>query len=298
MARARNIKPSFFTNDTLAECSPLARLLFIGLWTIADCRGRLHDRPKKIKAELLPYDNCDVESLLQELDQYGFILRQALGKSRAILIPAFNKHQNPHHKERPFDFGEEENSFENNMDGSAIDQPYTGPEQALDQPYTGRAESLLPITESLTPHHGKADEDTIPESWKAEPDTRRIFSMTLDWQPTPATLKGYMLGKPITDSDIASRLAEWRESANASGQTMTDAQWTLRLVKFTAKCKASPSREPEKPPEPQSTITPPIGTLTLAPGHTLKPRRVLTPEETQAMLDKIEEERRFLNGKP
>ena len=40
MARARNIKPGFFTNDVLADCDPLARLLFAGLWTVAD-RG--HD---------------------------------------------------------------------------------------------------------------------------------------------------------------------------------------------------------------------------------------------------------------
>jgi hypothetical protein len=48
MARSRNIKPGFFTNDELAECHPLGRLLFAGLWTIADKRG-LDDRPKKLK---------------------------------------------------------------------------------------------------------------------------------------------------------------------------------------------------------------------------------------------------------
>ena len=36
MARARNIKPAFFDNDELAENEPLGRLLFIGLWTLAD----------------------------------------------------------------------------------------------------------------------------------------------------------------------------------------------------------------------------------------------------------------------
>ena len=32
MARMRMVKPGFFTNDTLAELDPFARLLFIGLW--------------------------------------------------------------------------------------------------------------------------------------------------------------------------------------------------------------------------------------------------------------------------
>lgn len=50
MAGARNIKPGFFTNDVLAACDQLARLLFAGLWTVADRAGRLEDRPKRIKA--------------------------------------------------------------------------------------------------------------------------------------------------------------------------------------------------------------------------------------------------------
>jgi hypothetical protein len=35
MARTRQIKPSFFLDEDLALCSREARLLFIGLWTIA-----------------------------------------------------------------------------------------------------------------------------------------------------------------------------------------------------------------------------------------------------------------------
>ena len=64
MARSRNIKPAFFLNDDLAEknCA-LGRLLFIGLWTLADYRGNLEWRAGKIKAQLLPYDSCDVNSL-------------------------------------------------------------------------------------------------------------------------------------------------------------------------------------------------------------------------------------------
>lgn len=50
MARARNIKPAFFMNDELAEIDPLGRLLFIGLWTIADREGRLEDRPARHKS--------------------------------------------------------------------------------------------------------------------------------------------------------------------------------------------------------------------------------------------------------
>ena len=73
MARSRNIKPGFFLNDELAECDPLARLLFAGLWCIADREGRLEDRPKRIKAEVLPYDDCDVDELLNQLAERSLL---------------------------------------------------------------------------------------------------------------------------------------------------------------------------------------------------------------------------------
>lgn len=101
MARSRNIKPGFFTNDELAEIEPLGRLLFAGLWTIADREGRLEDRPKKIKAEILPYDDCDVDDLLQQLHDRNFIIRYEVDGKRYIQVVNFKKHQNPHVKEPP-----------------------------------------------------------------------------------------------------------------------------------------------------------------------------------------------------
>ena len=40
--RARNLKPGFFKNETLAEIEPLGRLLFQGLWCMADREGIKH----------------------------------------------------------------------------------------------------------------------------------------------------------------------------------------------------------------------------------------------------------------
>jgi hypothetical protein len=92
VARARSIKPGFFLNDELAELDPLTRLLFAGLWTIADRAGRLPDRPKKIKAAVLPYD---------DLQSRGFISRYLVDDGGAIQIHNWSKHQYPHLKEPP-----------------------------------------------------------------------------------------------------------------------------------------------------------------------------------------------------
>lgn len=104
MPRARNIKPGFFANEDLAEIEPIGRLLFIGLWTLADRDGRLEDRPKRIKGELFPYDNCDINALLDDLQKYGFILRYEVDGGKYIQIVNFSKHQNPHPKEPSKDF--------------------------------------------------------------------------------------------------------------------------------------------------------------------------------------------------
>jgi len=99
MARLRTIKPGFYTNDLLAEVSPLGRILFSGLWCIADRAGRLEDRPKRIKAEVLPYDDCDVDGLLNDLAERGFVLRYQVGQARYIAVVNWGKHQTPHIKE-------------------------------------------------------------------------------------------------------------------------------------------------------------------------------------------------------
>lgn len=135
MARARNIKPGFFTNDRLAEVAPLGRLLFAGLWTICDRAGRLEDRPKRIKAELLPYDDCNADQLLSDLEKQGFIKRYSSGEAKYIQVLNFEKHQNPHMREP-------ESTIPAPCEHSAI------PVQEQEENGTGPADSPIPHTES------------------------------------------------------------------------------------------------------------------------------------------------------
>jgi hypothetical protein len=99
VSRLRTIKPGFFTNEELSECDPLARLLFAGLWTEADRDGRLEDRPRRLKALILPYDKCDADTLLGQLERRGFILRYEVAGEKYISIPRWYEHQKPHFKE-------------------------------------------------------------------------------------------------------------------------------------------------------------------------------------------------------
>jgi hypothetical protein len=100
VARARNIKPGFFKNDDLAQCEHGARLLFAGLWTLADREGRLEDRPVRFKGELFAYDEkVDIEKWLKQLHARHFITRYEIDGHKYIQINKFKKHQNPHVKE-------------------------------------------------------------------------------------------------------------------------------------------------------------------------------------------------------
>jgi len=101
MARTRLIKPSFFKNERLFDLGYPSMVLFAGLWTIADRDGRLEDRPKRIKAELFPYEeNLKIEALLEGLFHAGFIQRYKSNSHSFIQITKFAKHQQPHWREQ------------------------------------------------------------------------------------------------------------------------------------------------------------------------------------------------------
>lgn len=92
MARIRTIKPEFWKNEKLGELSAEVQLLFIGLWNLADKKGFLEDRPKRIKAELFPYRDCDVDDLLNQL-KGDFIDRIMIDDKPYLHIKNFVKHQ-------------------------------------------------------------------------------------------------------------------------------------------------------------------------------------------------------------
>lgn len=93
MARIRTVKPGLFKNEHLAELPMTARYMFIGLFCLADKEGRMEDRPKRIKAEIFPYDNIDVDDQLSRLQSAGFINRYGVGEMKVIQVVNFTKHQ-------------------------------------------------------------------------------------------------------------------------------------------------------------------------------------------------------------
>nr|ELR5127992.1 hypothetical protein [Providencia rettgeri] len=155
MARARNIKPGFFTNDDLAECEPLARILFVGLWTVADREGRLEDKPRKIKAMVLPYDDADCDKLLTQLHGKNFITRYVVDGNEFIQINNWKKHQNPHMKEAASEIPEQVTQPTDIKE--APEKHHTSTVQEPEENQTIPADSLNLIPDSLNPINTQAE---------------------------------------------------------------------------------------------------------------------------------------------
>jgi hypothetical protein len=95
MARIRSVHPGQWTAGDFLECSPLARLLALALRNHADDHGVFRWKPKTIKAECLPADNCDIEELLAELVSNDQVKRYAVdGKEYGIIVD-FTQWQRP-----------------------------------------------------------------------------------------------------------------------------------------------------------------------------------------------------------
>lgn len=95
MARIRSVHPSLFTDEGWVSCSPIARLLFIGLWTDADDGGVFEWKALQIKMRLLPADNVDVQEILDELAAAGLIRAFSDGGKNYGAIKDFRKFQRP-----------------------------------------------------------------------------------------------------------------------------------------------------------------------------------------------------------
>ena len=103
MSRIRTVKPELFRHEELFDAEletglPL-RLAFIGLFTVSDCEGRFHWKPRTLKLDVLPHDIIDFVEVLNALEHHGFIQSYAVDGVKYGWIPSFTKHQRLQTKE-------------------------------------------------------------------------------------------------------------------------------------------------------------------------------------------------------
>ena len=185
MARARNIKPGFWRNEELVELPFQTRLLFIGLWNLADKEGRLENRPKKIKLEIFPADDVDISLEITRLSEAGLVKVYEADGKRCIEVVNFKKHQNPHHREAESELPAPPEKEEKEPQDTENKGASESPGRAPGKPEESRADSgsLIPDSGSLIPdsgflipeHKGSTSGDDSPVS--NDPDSARTFPL-------------------------------------------------------------------------------------------------------------------------
>jgi len=234
--RARNIKPSFFKNEVLGDLPMECRILFIGLWMMADKDGFLECRPKKIKAELFPYDDMDSSNVMKFLEKLcNFNPNEKLielyyergeedPNPRFIQIINFRKHQSPHKNEKDSEINELLSSHEsscNFMTFHEISVP--SPERCLlnDERGMMNDESHVRSPDVVSEGEGDNEEENFRESPECQLTNKLIASIReLDMQ----------CKVPDTDS----KLKKWAEPVEKlmrlDGRTYEQVEYVINWV--------------------------------------------------------------------
>ena len=100
MARIRTIKPEFWQSESLAQCSPHARLLAIALLQLCDKNGVFLNVPMQVHAHAFPWESeVNIQALLGELEGVGYVNLYRVDGKRYGFIPGFCTHQRIQGKE-------------------------------------------------------------------------------------------------------------------------------------------------------------------------------------------------------
>lgn len=292
MARARNIKPGLFSNELLVELPAFDRLAFIGLWCLADREGRLEDRVKRIKIELFPCDDYDVDAGLKRLAAAGFISRYQVSSFSVIEITNFQKHQSPH--------GTEKDSTLPDINGYLtvyarkgnvvvagsqrkvlvgeqsfnVKEPLEPVNPPLDNALIPDCGILIPDSQNQDQHHSlNANEKNPPVDPGQNPTVAKIamvqpalepttepvnpkapVEMTLDWVPDSNLLKTYCVHFGVsTDLFNQGSIATFTAHHETEGSLNTQAKWVSLLVRWVRDDKTRASNVRQFPARRQSS---------------------------------------------
>jgi len=291
MARSRNIKPGLFSNELLVELPAFDRLAFIGLWCLADREGRLEDRVKRIKIELFPCDDYDVDAGLARLAAAGFISRYQVAGFSVIEIINFQKHQSPHGSEKDSTLpdingyltvyerkknvvvaGSQRKVLvgEQSFNVKAPLEPVNPP---LDNALIPDCGFLNPDSLNQDQHHSlNAGEETLPVESEQNPTLAKIamvqpepepapepvdpkapVEMTLDWMPDANLLQTYCIHFGVSaDLFTKSAVAPFTAHHQTEGGLNTQAKWVSLLVRWVKSDSARTSNVRQFPAKPRA----------------------------------------------
>ncbi|EOF5040626.1 DnaT-like ssDNA-binding domain-containing protein [Providencia rettgeri] len=226
MARIRTIKPTFWTDEDMADISEAACLLAIGLLNYADDEGYFNANPKLIKAAVFPIRETSgsIPVLLQELSNCGYIsLFSAQDGKRYGLINNFTKHQVVNKKTPskikelnllPENYGSDTGGLPLGKEGKGNIKPLSNAREDNFQSDPNANNSIL---NGRVPAGGFGVNDK--------------FVMYHGWEPDQdftqkAAYWGTILKEPLQPHELAEFITYW----GAEGKAKTHEQWELALA--------------------------------------------------------------------
>ena len=273
MARIRTIKPEFWTAEQVMECSPNARLLFIGMWNFCDDAGIHPASCKTLKAEVFPSDDItasEIGTLVAELEGQGLIEEYEVDGRVFWLVTGW------HHQK--------------------IDQPTykhprpdgTIPEGAPKRRAARASSAQNAVFAECSPNNHRTNEECSPPEGRGRegkgrepptPPTAREgeFPMDLSWEPSdhfPTLAR--QAGAP---APTAEALAEFRSYWIGQGAAMTQHAWDHKLL---TNLKSQKLRSAQAPPGRPKARASPGQPRTLSEGRAAAAKAIFNPGPAEA----------------
>ena len=93
MARKRMIDPEFWLDEDITKLDYVARLFYIGTWNFSDDYAVIENSPKKLKAQIFPYDEVDVVPIIESLVKMKKYIPFEADEKKYLFIKNFLKYQ-------------------------------------------------------------------------------------------------------------------------------------------------------------------------------------------------------------
>lgn len=245
MARIRTIKSEFWTSEQIVECSPIARLLFIGMWNFCDDGGNHPASAKTLKMQIFPGDDIAIsriDALVAELVAAG-LLSEYLAEGRRYWNVTGWKHQKIERPSYKYPRPLADNSPN---DRRQLDARH--PPEGKGREGNGRdVSSSMPATDDE--YFASLEEQE--QKRQAEMDSRMLVNMTHVWIPDPKilddhlkflTTKAIVNGRLVTSADLTEDiLADFRASAHRKQERRTMHDWHGGLASYLVSRIRNPS---------------------------------------------------------
>ena len=233
MAKIRAIKPELWSDIDFIELSPLARLLWIGMWNFACDNGHLPDKSKQLKMRILPIDDVNCSDLLAELVEHRRVLRA----DGWLSIPNFATHQKPNKK------------YWTKCETPGCERPGLDPQRETQgaQVGTNLQKVSQPFTSSDGDCEGDGDGDGEVIRGAKAPPAKRATQIPKDWHPTEKHV-ALAAERRVNITEEAEKFRDWCIS---TGATKKDWDATFRnWIRNARPTQATAQHAPGTPPPP------------------------------------------------